>query len=131
MIITIIITFIIGLLLGGFGGRVLLFRQIQTRRNNRQQFGKYISRTTGGYRDKHMYDSREEAEEVLDKLREIVSNYGSASLVDLKQCAGISYDLTDHKYGWTDLSAAIVYGTHGGYKVDLPKVILLDSEGAC
>lgn len=73
-------------------------------------------------------DSRAEAEEVLESLRDIIDQYGSASLADyhdLCDVSGGSY--TDNKYGWTDLTKASISLVRGqGFVVDLPKAILLD-----
>ena len=72
-------------------------------------------------------DSRAEAEEVLDSLRDIVDQYGQASLADYHDLCGVTGSYTDNKYGWTDLTRVSVSLVRGqGYVVDLPKAVLLD-----
>lgn len=89
------------------------------------------SRRSGNVPSREFYDivldSRLEAEEVLDSLRDIIDQYGQASLADYHDLCGVSGSYTDNKYGWTDLTRANVTLVRGqGYIVDLPKAILLD-----
>lgn len=72
-------------------------------------------------------DSRAEAEEVLESLRDIVDQYGQASLADYHDLCDVSGSYTDNKYGWTDLTRVTVSLVRGqGYVVNLPKAVLLD-----
>ena len=66
-------------------------------------------------------ESRGEAEEVLDRLRELVSQYKLATVNDLYDLVGISGEFTDDKWGWFDLRAASVRPTRGGYLLILPR----------
>ena len=82
-------------------------------------------------RSRHDFDeivlqSRTEAEEVIDRLFEVVSRYGSASVADLYELVGISGTHTDNKWGWTDLRGAGVSRVRGGYLLDLPEPQPLD-----
>lgn len=77
-------------------------------------------------RARHNFDeivltSRPEAEEVIDKLFELVSKYDSASVSDLYELVGFSTAHTDHKWGWTNLSGAGVSRVREGYLLDLPE----------
>jgi hypothetical protein len=71
-------------------------------------------------------ESRGEAEEVLSHLVDLVEDYGQATVADLYDLVGITTNFTDHKYGWTNVSAAGVRPVRGGYLIELPRVILLD-----
>lgn len=70
--------------------------------------------------------TRGEAEEVLDRLREIVDVYNVASVADLYDACGITTDFTDNKFGWDDLRSASVRLTRGGYLLSLPRPQPLD-----
>lgn len=71
--------------------------------------------------------SRGEAEEVLDQLIEIISQYQQASVSDLYAMVGISPAYTDQKYGWTDLRGANAQPVRGGsYLLNLPQPHPLD-----
>lgn len=76
--------------------------------------------------DEIVLDDRVEAEEVIDKLFELVSQYESATVADLYELVGLSSTHTDHKWGWTDLHGAGVSRIRGGYLLDLPEPEPLD-----
>ena len=71
--------------------------------------------------DEIILDSRTEAEEVIDRLFDLVSRYESATVADLYELVGLASSHTDHKWGWTDLHGAGVTRVHGGYLLDLPE----------
>lgn len=76
--------------------------------------------------DEIVLDQRAEAEEVIDRLFELVSIYESATVADLYELVGLSSTHTDHKWGWTDLMGAGVSRIRGGYLLDLPDPEPLD-----
>lgn len=65
--------------------------------------------------------TRSDAELVIDSLRDLIEQYGSAKVVDLYSAVGVTSDFTDQKYGWTNLSRASVIQIREGYLLDLPK----------
>jgi hypothetical protein len=66
--------------------------------------------------------SRQEAEEVLDRLYDLVSKYESATVADLYELVGLVSAHTDHKWGWEDLHGASVGRVRGGgYLLNLPE----------
>lgn len=71
--------------------------------------------------DEIVLDQRAEAEEVIDRLFELVSQYESATVADLYELVGLSSTHTDHKWGWEDLTGAGVSRIRGGYLLDLPE----------
>lgn len=82
-------------------------------------------------RAKHNFDEivlseRVEAEQVIDRLYDVVSRYEAASVADLYELVGLSSTHTDHKWGWTDLRGAGVTRTRDGYLLDLPDPQPLD-----
>ena len=67
-------------------------------------------------------ESRREAEEVLNRMEDLIDTYGVVSVADLYDLVGISGNYTDNKYGWTNLRSARVERTRDGYLIYLPKV---------
>jgi hypothetical protein len=76
--------------------------------------------------DEIVLNSRVEAEEVIDRLYDVVSRYESASVADLYELVGLSSTHTDHKWGWTDIRGAGVQRVRDGYLLDLPNPEPLD-----
>lgn len=76
--------------------------------------------------DDIVLDNRAEAEEVIDRLFNLVSQYDSATVADLYELVGLSATHTDHKWGWEDLQGAGVSRIRGGYLLDLPEPEPLD-----
>lgn len=97
-------------------------------------YGSFSSRQTGiSQRNRSNYDldefvfqSRADAEMVLDTLKEIVSKYKAASVADLCDLIGRSSQYTDVKYGWTDLRGADVQRVREGYVLIMPRVTLIE-----
>lgn len=67
-------------------------------------------------------ESRTEAEEVLNRMEDLIDTYGVVSVADLYDLVGISGNYTDNKYGWTNLRTAGIERTRDGYLIVLPKV---------
>lgn len=77
--------------------------------------------------DEIVLESRAEAEEVLDRMYDLVSKYNEASVADLYELTGIKASHTDHKWGWTDLRGASLSRLRNqGYLLDLPEPEPLD-----
>ena len=76
--------------------------------------------------DEIILESRTEAEDVIDRLFELVSRYETATVADLYELVGISSTHTDHRWGWLDLHGAGVSRIRGGYLLDLPDPEPLD-----
>lgn len=70
--------------------------------------------------------TRVEADEVIDRLYDLVSRYNSATVADLYELLGISGSFTDDKWGWTDLYGSKARRVTGGYLLDLPRPEPLD-----
>lgn len=65
--------------------------------------------------------TRAEADEVLDRLFSLVSQYENASVADLYDMLNISGEYTDEKWGWVELRGANVRRARGGgYLLELP-----------
>ena len=76
--------------------------------------------------DDIILDTRAEAEEVLNRMDDLIDNYGMVSVADLYDLVGITGNYTDNKYGWTNLRSAEVRRTRDGYLIKLPKALPFD-----
>ena len=65
--------------------------------------------------------SRADAEDVLDRLRDLISTYEVATVSDLYDLVGLTGEFTDDKWGWYDLRSASVRAIRGGYLLHLPR----------
>lgn len=65
--------------------------------------------------------TRGEAEEVLDRLGDLVDTYDFATVSDLYELVGITGSFTDDKWGWADLRGAEIRRVREGYLLNLPK----------
>jgi hypothetical protein len=72
--------------------------------------------------------TRGEAEDVLDALREMIDNYGSASVSDFYDLVDFTAEFTDAKWGWESLADAGVRAVKGGYVLMLPPTVPLTSN---
>lgn len=72
--------------------------------------------------DELIIQSLQEAHEVIDRMFDILSRYGSVSVADLYELTGVQSAHTDMKWGWYDLRGAqAVRLRQGGYLLDLPE----------
>lgn len=76
--------------------------------------------------DEIILTSRGEAEEVLDRLTDLIENYDVATVSDLYDLVGITGSFTDDKWGWTSLAGAGVSRVREGYLLNLPKTQPID-----
>lgn len=77
--------------------------------------------------DEIVLESRPEAEEVIDRLFDLISRYEVATLSDLYELTGLESSHTDNKWGWTEMRGASVSRVRsGGYLLNLPDPEPLD-----
>lgn len=76
--------------------------------------------------DDIVLDSREEADQVLARMEELLDDYNMVSVADFYDLVGITGKTTDNHYGWTDLRDASVVRDRDGYLIKLPRAIALD-----
>lgn len=75
--------------------------------------------------DDIVLERKSDAEEVLSTLDDIIDEFGVASINDLYELVGIHGEYTNNKYGWTSLRGAEIIPRRGGYKLKLPKAVLI------
>lgn len=71
--------------------------------------------------DEVIISSRGEAEEVIERMDELVETYGSVSVADYFDLLGMTGRYTDNNYGWRDIRSAKVVRTLDGWCIKLPK----------
>lgn len=76
--------------------------------------------------DDIILDTRREAEDVLNRMDDLIDAYGMVSVADLYDLVGVTGNYTDNKYGWTNLRNAEVRRTRDGYLIKLPKALPFD-----
>lgn len=80
------------------------------------------NRTRVGYSyDDVVLETRGEAEDVLDRMGELIELYGVVSVADLYDLVGKSCNYTDNKYGWVNIRNAEPIRVRDGYMLKLPK----------
>lgn len=85
------------------------------------------NRNRAGYGyDDIVLDNRGEAEEVLERMDELVATYGMVSVADMYDLMGVTPNYTDNKYGWTDIRSAKVVRIQQGYVIKMPRALPLD-----
>lgn len=75
--------------------------------------------------DDIVLNSRDEAEEVLIAMSDLVERYGMASVSDYYELVGVTGTYTDCNYGWKDLHMAKILRNTDGYMIKLPKAVPL------
>lgn len=54
-------------------------------------------------------ETRADAKDLIDNMRDIVETYGYISVMDLYDLAEMDTEFTDQNYGWDDVSGASIY----------------------
>ena len=92
-------------------------REQEQRSSSYRQSGR-----TGFDYDEIIFETRGDAESVLDAMNEIISQYGVVSVGDLYDLADVSTDnFAVNKYGWTDIAGCKAVRVRDGYVLKLPK----------
>lgn len=71
--------------------------------------------------DEIIFETRGQAEIVLERLTDTISQYDIATVSDLYDLVGLTGSFTDDKWGWSDLRDASISLVRGGYLLNLPQ----------
>lgn len=83
-------------------------------------------RNTPDY-DDIAFDTRGDAEAVLDAMNDIISQYGTVSVSDLYDLARVPNDnFTMNRYGWKNIGGATAVRVRDSYILKLPRAIPLN-----
>ena len=75
------------------------------------------------YNEKPILDTKEESNNVISEVKEIIDKYGFASVADLYEICGILANYTDNQFGWIDVSGAYSKKVMGGYSPMFPESV--------
>ncbi|QFG09158.1 hypothetical protein PBI_SPORTO_50 [Arthrobacter phage Sporto] len=92
---------------------------------SQQRAAEADTRGPNEFRD-FLFQSRGQAEEIIDNLIAVLDQYGTVSVHELKAMIGKTGEFTDQKWGWKNLNQAGVIRDGHGYRLDLPKLVSLD-----
>lgn len=90
-------------------------------RQSREQSRDMVRRRAVNSPDEILLQTRVEAQEVLDRMNDLIATYEVVTKADLYTLVDISPEFTDGNWGWTDLSDARIHHDRDGYLLDLPK----------
>jgi len=109
---------------GGLRGNVSSVRTkyenmgVGTAQDPRQQLSRQ-DRATHNFKEITL-PNREEAIGVVERLMELITNYGTATVTDFYDLVGVTGSYADQRWGWDDLRDANVIQHRGGWLIDLP-----------
>ena len=107
---------------GGKRSKISYQKYYRDDRDDRRDYGR--PKADGFDYDDILFETRGDADMVLDQLEAAIANYGIASVADLYDLAGITCrSYTANKYGWTDIRTAKVVRTRDGYILQLPRTV--------
>lgn len=69
----------------------------------------------------HILISREEADMVLERLIDVIDNFGIVSVADYYDLLGLPSPFTANSYGWTYLNNVAIRQVRDGWLIDLPQ----------
>lgn len=90
-------------------------------RDDRKRDAVSASRTIFDY-EEILFDTRADAEAVLDAMNDIIAQYGVVSVSDLYDLAGVvTSNYMAVNYGWTDIFGCTPFRRRDGYTLKLPR----------
>ncbi len=103
------------------------YRNYYERDSDRIRAGSANSRRSGLEYDDILFNTRGDAEAVLDAMNDIIGQYGTVSVSDFYDLARVPNDnFTMSRYGWTNISGATAVRVRDGYILKLPRAIPLN-----
>lgn len=108
------------------GSRIAYQKYYDDRRDDRREYGR--PRAAVGFEyDDIVFETRGDADLVLDQLESAIAKYDVASVADLYDLAGVTCrNYTANRYGWSDIQAAKVVRTSDGYVIRLPRAVQIN-----
>lgn len=109
------------------GASTVSYRNYYDRRDDRDRYSS-SSRSRVGYDfDDIVLESRSEAEEVIQRMDELIDTYGIVSVADMYDLVGLTCNYTDNKYGWTNIrNAEAIRLRDGGWVIKMPKALPIE-----
>lgn len=66
-------------------------------------------------RNEIIFDTRSDANDVIDRMSDLIDQYGQVSLADLNALIGASSNFIDDNWGWTDMGSFDVRQVRDGF----------------
>ena len=82
--------------------------------------------STNECRTEIVFDSRSNAEKVLDVLNILMEEYGVVRVADLYDLIGLTPTYTDNNFGWINLTGTSIVRVRHGYEIIMPKPIRIE-----
>lgn len=108
----------------GYADRVS-YRSYYDRDERPRRERDYIDSRSYSYNDIR-FESRADAEDVLERMDEMIETYGLVRVADLYDLAGITGEYTDNNYGWTSLRNVEIMRARDGFSLRLPKAMPIE-----
>ena len=121
------------------GTNMLLYGEIKNKKGNSSKvsYSRYYDDRSRDYRspvvrnnfdyDEIIFETRGDAEAVLDAMYDILNQYKVVSAAELYDLASITtHNYTCNNYGWIDLRGSSVVRVRDGYILKLPRALAID-----
>ena len=118
---------------------MLLYGEIKNKKGNSSKvsYSRYYDDRSRDYRspvvrnnfdyDEIIFETRGDAEAVLDAMYDILNQYKVVSVAELYDLASITtHNYTCNNYGWIDLRGSSVVRVRDGYILKLPRALAID-----
>ena len=119
-----------GILGGSRYGNYVSYNSISSNRNssvvNRPGMASAANLRDSLSLDDFIFQTRDEANVILDHMSTILTDYGIVTVADLYDMCGLKSQYTYNNYAWKDLSTATVSLVRDGYLLNLPTPYALD-----
>lgn len=99
------------------------YRDYSKRDDNR---GSSTPRRSGFEYDDILFDTKGEAEAVIDQMQDMIDRYGVVRVDDMYDMAGLTAPYTSHRYGWTSVRNAESVRVRDGYIIKMPRAMPID-----
>ena len=121
------------------GTNMLLYGEIKNKKGNSSKvsYSRYYDDRSRDYRspvvrnnfdyDEIIFETRGDAEAVLDAMYDILNQYKVVSVAELYDLVSITtHNYTCNNYGWIDLRGSSVVRVRDGYILKLPRALAID-----
>ena len=110
----------------GNSSKVSYSRYYDDRRDRSRDYRSPVVRNNFDY-DEIIFETRGDAEAVLDAMYDILNQYKVVSVAELYDLASITtHNYTCNNYGWIDLRGSSVVHVRDGYILKLPRALSID-----
>lgn len=102
------------------------YRDYYDNDSSRKNTSTNYRRNSGLHYEDVVLPTRMDAVEVLDRLNEVIDEYGIVSVSDLHDLVGMGGPYTANNFGWSNLNNAKIIRVRDGYLLELPKPLPID-----